>query len=103
VNSAAFSPNGTQIVTAGPDGTARIWSARGRQQLAVLTKPGSRPLSSAAFSPDGKQIVTANDDGSVRIWSTELAGSVQAIERIARMRVTRQLTPSERKTYLVGG
>jgi Tol biopolymer transport system component len=101
--SAAFSPDGKQIVTASADGSARIWSARDHQQLAVLTEPGGSGLNDAAFSPDGKQIVTASADSSARIWSTELAGSAQAVERIARMRVTRQLTPSERKTYLVGG
>jgi WD40 repeat protein len=102
LNSAVFSPDGTQIVTASGDGSARIWSASDHQQLAVLTEPTSS-LVLAAFSPDGQQIVTASQDGTARVWSTELAGPIQVIERIAERRVTRQLTPSERKTYLVGG
>ena len=97
---AAFSPDGKEIVTASTDGTARIWSATSHEQLTVLTEPGNSTLYSAAFSPDGKEIVTTSTDRTVRIWSTELAGSVRAIKRIAEMRVTRQLTPGERKTYL---
>ncbi len=100
VNSAAFSPDGKEIVTASNDGTARIWSASSYEQLTVII--GISGMNFAAFSPDGKEIVTADDDGTARIWSSELAGTVRAIMRIAHERVTRQLTPSERKTYLAG-
>ena len=99
--SAAFSPDGKEIVTASEDGTARIWSAGTYEQLTIFTASSSS-MNFAAFSPDGKEIVTASDDGTARIWSTGLAGPLQAIKRIAEMRVTRQLTPSERKTYLAG-
>jgi WD40 repeat protein/predicted Ser/Thr protein kinase len=67
---AAFSPDGSAIVTASNDGTARIWSTSTHRQLAVLTEPGDTWLQSAAFSPDGKEIVTASRDGTARIWST---------------------------------
>jgi WD40 repeat protein len=98
LNSASFSPDGKEIVTASEDGTARIWSASDYDQLTVLV--GNSSMNFAAFSPNGTKIITAGEDGTARIWSTELAGSVQAIERIAETRVTRRLTPSERKTYL---
>ena len=68
VNHVAYSPDGTRLVTASDDGTARVWDAHTAKLLNVLHH-GKRALSSAAFSPDGKKIVTASLYGSVRLWS----------------------------------
>jgi TPR repeat protein len=67
VNSAAYSPDGTRIVTASFDQTARIWDARTGTQLAVLSGHGGI-VASAAYSPDGTRIVTASGDQTARIW-----------------------------------
>ncbi len=67
VNSAVYSPDGTRIVTASFDKTARIWDARTGVQLAVLSGHGER-VNSAAYSPDGTHIVTASADKTARIW-----------------------------------
>ena len=66
--SAAYSPNGTKVVTAGADGTAKIWDARTGAALRSLTDHG--PFYAAAFSPDGSRVVTAGSDGKARIWVT---------------------------------
>ena len=67
VNSAAFSPDGSRIVTASDDRTARIWDAASAKEIAVLSGHDNR-LWSAAFSPDGLRIVTASGDKTARIW-----------------------------------
>ena len=102
LSSASFSPDGREIVTASLDGTARVWSAESHQELTSFAADGSA-MNSAAFSPDGREILTTSDDGTARIWSTELAGPISRLERLARARVTRRLTASERATYLPGG
>jgi predicted oxidoreductase (fatty acid repression mutant protein) len=68
VRSAAFSPDGSRVVTVSADYTARIWDAGSGKELAVL-RPG-KWVNSAAFSPDGSRIVTVSNDEIARIWDT---------------------------------
>jgi WD domain, G-beta repeat len=67
VLSAAFSPDGSRIVTASYDKTARIWDAASGNEIAVIRGHGDSVLS-ATFSPDGSRIVTASYDKTARIW-----------------------------------
>src|SRR3954451_1353790 len=76
--SAAFSPDGTRIVTTSWDRTARIWDAASGEATRVLTGHDN-VLNSAAFSPDGNRIVTAAGDKTVRIWD---AASGAAVSRL---------------------
>jgi hypothetical protein len=65
VASAGFSPDGTRVVTASADHTARVWDA-------ATGEPVTSPLvhqamvQSAAFSPDSTCVVTASWDGTAR-------------------------------------
>ena len=66
-DTAAYSPDGTRIVTASTDKTARIWDARTGVQLAVLS--GHMPASWVPLIlADGTRIVTASADKTARIW-----------------------------------
>jgi WD40 repeat protein len=67
INSVAFSPNGSLVVTSSADGTARVWDAATGNTVAEL-RGHSKSVNSASFSPDGKFIVTASDDATVRLW-----------------------------------
>ena len=67
VTSAAFSSDGTQVVTASDDKTAQVWDAASGDTLAVLKGHEGR-VTSAAFSPDGTQVVTASEDQTARVW-----------------------------------
>ncbi len=62
----AYSPDGTRILTASTDKTARIWSADTGALLHVLQHDGA--VDAAGFSPDGKLVVTGALDDTVRIW-----------------------------------
>ena len=64
-----FSPDGSRIVTASADFSAKIWNA---QTGALLFELKHRhPVNWAEFSPDGSRIVTATEwpDSSARIWN----------------------------------
>ena len=59
VNAAAFSATGDRVVTAGDDGTARVWNAADASQVAVL-RGHKRFVTSAAFAPGGRRVVTGS-------------------------------------------
>jgi WD40 repeat protein len=62
-----FSRDGSKLLTASHDHTARLWDrATGRP---LVTYAGhSWFVWSAAFSPDESQVATASEDGTVRLW-----------------------------------
>jgi WD40 repeat protein/serine/threonine protein kinase len=72
VSSASFSPDGTRIVTASWDNTAKVWDARNGTDILTLKGHSngviSDGVSSTSFSPDGNRIVTAGEDGTAKVW-----------------------------------
>jgi len=84
VHYAAFSPDGTKIVTASEDGTAKIWDVESGRVLQTLVVQAVR-VHFAAFSPDGKEIVTssfmgAGNDNTVQIWNVETGEALRRLE-----------------------
>ena len=65
----AFNADGTRIITASDDTTARVWSTDG-ESLAIL-QGHTQSVRSAKFSADGARVVTASADKTARVWSTD--------------------------------
>lgn len=67
VTSAAFSPDGRQVVTASTDGYCRIWdTATGALVKAI---PHDIAVRSAEFNPEGNLLLTAAADGVARLYT----------------------------------
>ena len=67
VYSIALSRDGTRVVTASADHTARVWDAASGLPLSPpLVHQGA--VVSAAFSSDGARVVTASWDRTARVW-----------------------------------
>ncbi|MBD2043697.1 CHAT domain-containing protein [Microcoleus sp. FACHB-672] len=75
VNSAAFSPDGNQILTASEDRIARLWDTKGNL-LAEFPLGHEKAVNSVVFSPDGRQFLTASNDETARLW--DLKGNLLA-------------------------
>ena len=90
----AWSPDGTRVVTASADKTARVWDAASGQLLTSL-EGHTGWVTSAVFSPDpdGQRLVTTSRDGTAKVWDVPLETRPPAeIVALVRCRVPWRLT-----------
>lgn len=66
-NQCEFSPDGTMVVSAGSDGSARLWSLPDMRLVRVLAGH-TDDVMKAAYSPDGQSIATCSYDGTLRAY-----------------------------------
>ncbi len=78
VRSAAFSPDGSWVVTASSDATARIWKAASGSEITVL-RGHEKGIESFVFSPDGTWVVTASRDNTARIWDAVTGAEIAVL------------------------
>ena len=67
VTAASFSPDGSRVVTASWDKTARVWDATTGQPVGEPLRHDDK-VTAAFFSPDGSRVVTSSDDKTARVW-----------------------------------
>lgn len=68
VTFSAINSDGTKIVTASGDKTARVWDlARGKELIKFTLES---EVETAAFNPDSTKVVSISKDFSVRVWDT---------------------------------
>ncbi len=64
---AAVSPDGSRLITANRDGTARLWDIASGQCLMVF-RGHTGEVVRAAFMNHADRAVTTDDDGTLRLW-----------------------------------
>jgi WD40 repeat protein len=80
VLSAAFSPDGSRVLTASRDGTARLWNSESGAPIGNPMRHDG-PVMAAVFSPDGSRVLSRAEDGTARIWSTATAEPIGDVLR----------------------
>jgi len=68
VESATFSHDGSRILTAGSDGTAKVWSAKTGSLLATVGREDGQPLFAADLSSDNALVAAGGKGGALRVW-----------------------------------
>ena len=79
VSSASFSPDGSRIVTASDDKTAKVWDAKSGAEILTL-KGHTGVVTSASFSPDGSRIVTGSYDKTAKVWDAKSGAEVLTLK-----------------------
>jgi WD40 repeat protein len=79
IDKAAFSPDGARLVSAGDDGTMKVWEvATGRL---IHTLEGHRgQVAAIAFSRDGSRILSASHEG-LKLWDASSGQYIRGFER----------------------
>jgi hypothetical protein len=78
VRAAAFSVDGSRIVTGREDATARVWDARTGAEL-LAHKGHTSVVWSTSFSADGSGIITGRGDSTAMVWDARPVGRVTLV------------------------
>jgi WD40 repeat protein len=93
----SFAPDG-RLVTAGTDGTARIWDLKHPKATPVVLTGHYGFLSALSFAPDGR-LVTAGGDGKPRVWVLDPKRLIELASEV----VGRNLTLAEWDRFFMTG
>jgi WD40 repeat protein len=79
VNCAAFSRDGSQIISGLDDGIVRVWDHSTGKVVQELIGH-TRGVSSVSFSPDGTRVVSGSYDKTVRVWDVSSGAEPRTLE-----------------------
>jgi WD40 repeat protein len=79
ISGLAFSPTARLLVSAGVDGTLRLWDPTDERPLHVI-RGHAGPVAAVAFSADGSLVVSAGSDATVRLWDPATGGLAHVLD-----------------------
>jgi RNA polymerase sigma factor (sigma-70 family) len=79
--SAAFSPDGTNLACGDTVGAIRLYECASGSELRVLARPGAGgAISTLAYSPDGRLLASGGEDRQVRLWDAPSGKLLRTLE-----------------------
>jgi WD40 repeat protein len=100
VRSVAFLPGDRLLVTAGDDGTARIWDVASHKQIAALAHGDS--VSAVTASPRGRLLIAGTLDGRIAVWDAGTARQRTEFQAHSGRVATLTVSPDGRRLFSVG-
>jgi WD40 repeat protein len=97
---ARYSFDGRRVLTAGPNGLARIHDLRTRRLLATMDH--GAPVRDALIVPGDRLVLTAGDDGTVKLWMASDGRLVRTLRDTVPLRAL-AVDPQGRLAASVGG
>ncbi|MHB8772164.1 MAG: WD40 repeat domain-containing protein [Syntrophales bacterium] len=94
----AVSPDGSRMITANRDHTARLWDIASGQCLMVF-EGHTGELRRTAFMNDGVRAVTTADDGTLRLWDCATGACILVLKGHTGRVIALAVSPDER--YIV--
>lgn len=96
-----FGPDGTQVLTAASDQTARLWDAQSGAELRRF-EGHTDGVESVAVTPDGTHLLTGSRDGTARLWELATGRQIRVYGGHAGAVLSVALSPDGRQ-LLTGG
>ena len=83
VHALAFSPNGSELITAQLDNRAKVWDVSTGKGLGSLYRRDS--VWKVAYSPDGARLATGSTDGIATVWDRRSGDIIREFKRYELM------------------
>ena len=106
VNSVAFSPDGSKVVSGDDSGGVVLWDAPSLTQVHTASVPGGvNRVLSVSFAPDGSKVVSGDVSGAVVLWDaprlTQVhTASVGGVNRVSSVAFSPHRSSSSREQGL---
>jgi WD40 repeat protein len=81
VFTAAYSPDGQQLLTAGRDAHLRTWSVGGNYTEESTVVAHMFTINHLLFSPDGLLLATCSMDKSIKLWEAETGRLLRVVDK----------------------
>jgi WD40 repeat protein/serine/threonine protein kinase len=78
INTVALSPDGTQVVSGGENGTLIVWDLASGKRVQTLAGHGDR-VRDVTFTPDGTRVISGGDDARLIVWNLATGTPVRTL------------------------
>ena len=93
-------PDGARVVSAGADGSVRLWDTG--SATAQMLLDGKQPENDVHFSPDGSRILAVGNDRRIRFWDARSGAAEPPMSGDGRQLVAAAFSPDGRR-FAAGG
>jgi hypothetical protein len=95
LRSAAFSPDGTRLVSGHTDGSAKLWDLASARVIRSVWH--AKSVDAVAFSHDGSRLLTGGEDSVVKLWDTATGKLIRTFQGHSSSVTSVAFAPDEKR------